>query len=790
MYVVKRNGKKQKVHDDKITARIRKLCYGLDREFIDPVRVAEKVRAGIYNGIPTTSIDQLAAETAAFMTSEHFEYSVLAARIAVSSLHKSTQKSFSATAHSLFHYVEKKSGLSSPLLSEAVFAFIQEHADTLDNAIVYDRDCEYDYFGFKTLEKSYLLRLNGQIAERPQHMLMRVACGLHCGNIEAVMESYDAMSRGLFTHASPTLFNSGTCTPQLSSCFLLAIKGDAIDKIYDTLKDCAIISKHAGGIGLSVHDIRATGSYIRGTNGSSNGLVPMLRGYNNTARYVDQGGGKRKGAFAVYLEPWHADIFEFLKLKTNTAGAEEQEFRARDLFYGLWIPDLFMRRVEADEHWSLFCPREAPGLADVWGEKFDELYLRYEREGKARNKEPLKARKLYDQIVFTLIETGNPYILFKDRCNALSNQQHLGTIRSSNLCTEIIQYSAPDEIAVCNLASIALPKCVDLKKGEFDHQELVRITKIVTKNLNRIIDINFYPVKEAKKSNLAHRPIGIGVQGLADVFLLLGIPYESPEAQVLNRDIFETIYFAALTASNELAREQGTYESYEGSPTSRGLLHFDLCKVTPSERWDWTKLRQDIKQHGLRNSLLVAPMPTATTSQILGNNECFEPYTSNLYVRRTSAGEFFCVSKHLLRDLINLGLWNPVMKNKLVAAKGSVQGIKEIPAKIRELYKTVWEMKGQTLLDMAAARAAFIDQSQSNNVYMKDATLDKVRSMIHYAWLTKILKTAIYYFRTLAAADPTQFTVDEESLKQDVPLCLKKKRGEGSNDTDCMGCSS
>lgn len=760
MYVIKRDGRKQRVHFDKITSRVRKLCYGLNEDFVDPVVVAQKVCQGVHAGVTTSALDELAAETAAHLTSEHPDFGLLAARIAISNLHKNTKKSFLATSRMLYEYVEPKSNLPAPLLSESTYRFITENTDVLDGAIVYDRDYSYDYFGFKTLERSYLLRIDGKIVERPQHMLMRVACGIHCGDIDSTLETYNLMSCGWFTHASPTLFNSGTPRPQLSSCFLVSIKDDSIEGIYDSLKDCALISKFAGGISLSVHQIRASKSYIRGTNGNSNGLVPMLRVYNTTGRYVDQGGGKRKGAIAVYLEPWHADIFAFLDLRKNHG---PEELRARDLFYGLWVPDLFMRRVIENGKWSLFCPHQAKGLADVWGEEFDKLYQEYEDKGKAVK--VIAAQDLWKSIIEAQQETGNPYMCYKDHCNRKSNQQNLGTIRQSNLCTEIIEYTAPDEIAVCNLASLALPKFVDLKKHEFDHEKLFQVTQTVTKNLNRIIDINHYPVPEAEKSNLRHRPLGIGVQGLADVFVLLRYPFESLEAQKLNIEIFETLYFGALTASKNLAKEFGPYATYEGSPVSKGILQFDMWNVKPSERWNWDELRAEIKKFGLRNSLLVAPMPTASTSQILGNNECFEPYTSNLYVRRTLAGEFVCVSKHLLKDLIKLGLWTPTLKNKLIAHNGSVQQLTELPQKLRDLYKTVWEMKGKVLMDMAADRGAFIDQSQSLNVHMTDTSYAKMTSMHFYAW-KKGLKTGMYYLRTKPAADAIKFTVDQEMLRE------------------------
>lgn len=700
----------------------------------------------------------------------------LAARIAVSNLHKKTLKSFSETVKVMYRHINPRNGEPAPLISDDVYQTILDNAERLDSEIVYDRDFDYDYFGFKTLERSYLLRVNGQVVERPQHMLMRVAVGIHKTDIDAAIETYHLLSQRLFTHASPTLFNAGTPRPQLSSCFLICMKNDSIEGIYDTLKECACISKSAGGIGLSMHNIRATGSYIRGTNGTSNGIIPMLRVFNDTARYVDQGGGKRKGAFAIYLEPWHADIFDWLELRKNHG---KEEARARDLFYGLWIPDLFMKRVESGGEWSLFCPNEAPGLADCWGEEFEALYEKYEKEGRGRKS--IKAQQLWFAILEAQVETGNPYMLFKDSANRKSNQQNLGTIKSSNLCTEIIEYTSPDETAVCNLASIALPRFVrdqnssgrenrkmigslDASNRYFDFDKLAEVTKVVTRNLNRIIDINYYPAETARRSNLAHRPIGLGVQGLADAFILLGMPFDSLEAKQLNKDIFETIYYASLSTSCELAKVEGTYSSYEGSPVSKGILQPDMWGVAPSDRWDWTKLRSDIAQHGIRNSLLVAPMPTASTSQILGNNECFEPYTSNIYVRRVLSGEFTVVNQHLLADLTRLGLWDADMKNELVAGNGSVQEL-DIPDNLKDLYKTVWEIKQRVLVDMAADRGAFIDQSQSFNVHMSDPNFGKLTSLHFHAWKMG-LKTGMYYLRTRAAADAIKFTVDQQALSR------------------------
>lgn len=760
MLVIKRDGRRESVKFDKITARIDKLCYGLDMHFVNSIDIAKKVIDGIYDGVTTVELDNLAAETSASLTTRHPDYAILAARIAISNLHKVTSKSFSNTMKRLYTYEDPKTGENASLISKEVYEAVRKNASLLDSSIIYDRDFYYDYFGFKTLERSYLLRLDGKVVERPQHMLMRVAIGIHSNDIDAAIETYNLLSEKWFTHATPTLFNAGTPKAQLSSCFLLTVKDDSIDGIYDTLKQCAKISQSAGGIGLSIHNIRATGSYIKGTNGTSNGIIPMLRVFNDTARYVDQGGGKRKGAFAIYLEPWHADIFDFLDLRKNHG---KDELRARDLFYALWIPDLFMKRVEDNGDWSLFCPHEAPGMADCYGKEFETLYEKYEREGKARK--TVKAQELWFAILESQTETGTPYMLYKDHCNRKSNQKNLGTIKSSNLCTEIIEYTAPDEVAVCNLASLALPKFVI--DGKFDHQKLYDVTYVVTKNLNRIIDINYYPVEEARNSNFRHRPIGLGVQGLADAFILLRMPFESEEAQGLNKDIFETIYFAAMTASKDLSQKHGPYETIKGSPVSKGIFQFDMWGVTPSSgRWDWDSLKKEVKQHGVRNSLLVAPMPTASTSQILGNNECFEPYTSNIYTRRVLSGEFVVVNKHLLKDLVKLGLWNDKMKNKLIEANGSVQNIPEIPQHVKDLYRTVWEIKQKTLMDMAADRGAYICQSQSFNVHIQDPNFGKLTSMHFYAW-KKGLKTGMYYLRTKAAADAIKFTVEKQA---EVPL--------------------
>ena len=762
MYVVKRNGKSESVKFDKITARIEKLCYGLDRRFVNAVDVAKKVIEGLYDGVPTTELDNLAAETAAALTVKHPDYALLASRIAVSNLHKNTIKSFSATSKLLYDCQDERSGKFLPLIADDVYQIITDNAELLDSTIIYDRDYGFDYFGFKTLEKSYLLKIDGKVAERPQHMYMRVAIGIHKEDIESAIKTYHLMSERWFTHATPTLFNAGTPKPQMSSCFLLTMKDDSIDGIYDTLKQTAKISQSAGGIGLAIHGIRATGSYIGGTNGTSNGIIPMLKVFNDTARYVDQGGGKRKGAFAIYLEPWHADVFAFLDLRKNHG---KEEMRARDLFYALWIPDLFMKRVEADGEWSLFCPNEAPGLHECWGDEFEKLYTRYEKEGKARK--TIKAQELWFAILEAQIETGTPYLLYKDAANGKSNQQNLGTIKSSNLCTEIIEYTSPDEVAVCNLASLALPRFVI--DGKFNHDKLYEVTYEATKNLNRIIDNNYYPVEEARNSNLRHRPIGLGVQGLADVFILLRLSFESEEARQLNREIFETIYFAGMTASKDLAKIDGAYESCKGSPVSKGIFQFDMWGVEPTLRWDWYRLKDEVIKFGVRNSLLVAPMPTASTSQILGNNECFEPYTSNIYVRRVLSGEFVVVNKHLLKDLIELNLWNDEMKNSIMSHNGSVQKIDGIPEEIKEIYKTVWEIKQRTIIDMAADRGAYICQSQSLNLFVDAPTTSKLTSMHFYAW-RKGLKTGMYYLRSKAASQAVQFTVEKQGGKTTEPL--------------------
>jgi len=769
MHVIKRNGQKEPVMFDKITARIKKLCYGLN-PLVEPTKVAMRVIEGLYDGVTTSELDNLAAEVAATMTVSHPDYAHLAARISVSNLHKNTKKTFSEVMTDLYEYVNPRNNKKSPLIDDEIYKIINDNKDEIDSRIIYSRDFNYDYFGFKTLERSYLLKLNGKIAERPQHMLMRVSIGIHGEDLESALQTYELMSKKYFTHATPTLFNAGTPKPQMSSCFLLTMKDDSIDGIYDTLKQTAKISQSAGGIGLSIHNIRATGSYIAGTNGTSNGIVPMLRVFNDTARYVDQGGGKRKGSFAMYVEPWHADIFHFLDLKKNH-GAEEM--RARDLFYAMWIPDLFMKRVEENSTWTLMCPNECPDLYNVHGEEFEKLYIKYEEEDKGRK--TIKARELWEKILESQIETGTPYMLYKDSANRKSNQKNLGTIRSSNLCTEILEYTSPDEVAVCNLASIALPMFV--KNDSFDHKELYKTTKQVIKNLNKVIDRNYYPVKEAENSNMRHRPVGLGIQGLADAFIMLRMPFTSDEAKKLNQEIFETLYFASVESSMELAKVEGPYSSYEGSPISKGEFQYNLWGLKDKDlsgRWDWSKLRDKVKKHGVRNSLLMAPMPTASTSQILGNNEAFEPYTSNIYTRRVLSGEFIVVNKHLLKDLVSLGLWNDDVKDAIMRANGSVQNIDIIPDDIKELYKTVWELSMKDIIDMSRQRGYFIDQSQSLNLFMEGATFAKLTSMHFYAWKSG-LKTGMYYLRTKSAVDAIKFTLKNEKKEKEVPSQVAEK---------------
>ena len=759
MQVIKRTGKREEVSFDKITARVKKLVYGLS-DHVNPIKISMKVIEGLYDGVTTSNLDNLAAETSATMAAIHPDYALLASRIAISNLHKNTNKSFSETMDALYNYVDPITNQKAGLISDTTIDIIRRNADQLDSAIIYDRDFTFDYFGFKTLERSYLLRMNGQVVERPQHMLMRASVGIHGEDIAAAVETYNLMSEKWFIHATPTLFNAGTPKPQLSSCFLLSMVDDSIQGIFETLSRCAKISQSAGGIGLSIHNVRATGSYIKGTGGTSNGIIPMLKVFNDTARYVDQGGGKRKGAIAIYLEPWHADIMEFLELKKNH-GKEEQ--RARDLFYALWICDLFMERVKNNENWSLFCPNEAPGLSETYGGEFEALYHKYEQEGKARK--VVKAQDIWAAIIESQIETGTPYMLYKDAANKKSNQKNLGTIKSSNLCTEIMEYTSADEVAVCNLASLALPKFVD--NGVFNHEALYNITRVVTRNLNKVIDVNYYPIPEARNSNMRHRPVGIGVQGLADAFIMMGFAFDSPEARKLNKEIFETIYFAAVTESNAIAQRDGAYETFEGSPASKGELQYDMWGVEPTDRWNWSELKANIKKHGLRNSLLIAPMPTASTSQILGNNECIEPYTSNIYTRRTLSGEYIVVNKHLLNDLIRLNLWDEEMKEALIVSNGSVQHIEGLPQDLKDRYKTVWEISQKAIIDMSADRGAFICQSQSLNLFVENATMAKLSSMHFYAW-QKGLKTGMYYLRSKAAVEPIKFSLSEKHQRKYV----------------------
>jgi len=760
MQVVKRNGISQPVAFDKVLGRVRKAARGLQ---VNPDALAQQVLAQIVDGVKTSELDELTAQLSASLSTLHPDYASLASRIAISNHHKNTLVNFSEVVKLLSTQVKPQTNETISYIHEDLVKIVAEHGERIDAYIKYDRDYMFDYFGFKTLEKSYLLR-DAQMKpiERPQHMWMRVSLALWGGvSLERAFETYDLLSQKFLTHATPTLFNAGTPRQQLSSCFLLAMKDDSISGIYKTLADCAIISKYAGGIGLHAHNIRARGSLIRGTNGLSNGLVPMLRVFNNTARYVDQGGGRRNGSFAIYLEPWHADVEDFLKLKLNT-GVEEE--RARDLFYSLWIPDLFMKRVEADGEWSLFCPDEAPGLSDVYGDEFNALYERYEREGRARK--VVKAQKLWFQVLDTQMETGTPYLVYKDAANKKSNQQNVGTIKSSNLCTEILEYSSAEETAVCNLASLALPSFCIGDNSAFNFEMMRKATKSAIRNLNRVIDINFYPTPETERSNMRHRPVGLGVTGLADVFALNSLPWESEAALRLNQLIFEHMYYAAIEASCELADEQGPYSSFAGSPASKGLLQPDMWNVKPITELDgsldWAALRVRAAK-GLRNSLLIAPMPTASTSQILGYNECFEPFTSNLYTRRTLAGEFIIINKYLMKDLMKLGLWSEQLKQEIVARNGSIQGISVIPEELQLVYKTSWELKQRTLIDMAAARGAFICQSQSLNLFVADPTYSKLTSMHFYAWKSG-LKTGCYYLRTKAPVAAQKFTIDPRLL--------------------------
>ena len=793
MKVLKRDGRLETLRLDKITNRIKKQTYDLDTEFIDALEVATKVVAGIYDGISSHELDTLAAETAAGLTYVHPDYSILAARIAITRLHKNTQKSFSDTIEHLYTYIDPKTGLNAGLISDETYACVMKNKNVLNESIIHDRDLVFDYFGFKTLERSYLLKTHGQVAESPQHMYMRVAVGIWGNNIQNVLKTYELLSTHNMTHATPTLFNAGTKRPQLSSCFLLMMDDDSIQGIYKTLADVASISQNAGGIGLAIHNIRATGSYIKGTNGTSNGIVPMLRVFNETARYVDQGGGKRKGSFAIYLEPWHADVEDWLDLRKNH-GKEER--RARDLFLALWTPDLFMKRVEEDADWTLFDPNEIQTpLWEMYGEEFEANYTRLEKEGKGR--QTVKARQLWQKILEAQIETGTPYVLFKDAANKKSNQKNLGTIKSSNLCTEIMEYTSKDEQAVCNLASIPVNKFVTLGKrsgklkkqsAEYDFQALYDVAYQTTLNLNQVIDVNFYPTPETKNSNMKHRPIGIGVQGMADLFAIMGLPFTSDEAKQMNSDIFETIYFASMSASVDLAKKEGHYESFPGSPLSQGEFQFNLWGFSDEQlsgRWDWAKLRKAVMKHGARNSLLLAPMPTASTAQIMGNNEAFEPFTSNIGTRRTLAGEFVTVNKHLIKDLIALDLWSDTMRMKIIKENGSIQNIPEIPVELKEIYKTVWEIKQKDLIDMSADRGRFICQSQSLNLFIKDANTAKLTSAHFHSW-RKGLKTGMYYLRTESANDAIQsLGVDISKLNAPAPIQIQ----DLAQDMDNISCS-
>jgi ribonucleoside-diphosphate reductase alpha chain len=774
MYVTKRDGTKEAVRFDKISNRVKKMTYGLNSDFVDWMGISQKVIAGIYDGISTGELDNLAAETAASMIPSHPDYSILAARIAISRLHKSTKKKFSETVEDLYSYIDPETGKPAGLIGEETYQAVMKNKNKLDSAIIHDRDFGFEYFGFKTLEKSYLLKMHGIPSETPQHMYMRVAVGIWGEDIKNALKTYELLSTHMMTHATPTLFNSGTKKPQLSSCFLLTMQEDSIPGIYKTLSDVAMISQNAGGIGLAIHNVRSTGSYIRGTNGKSNGIVPMLKVFNETARYVDQGGGKRKGSFAIYLEPWHADVEDFLDLRKNT-GKEER--RARDLFLALWVSDLFMERVEKDEVWSLFSPSEVPGLHDVYGQEFNEKYIAAEKAGKA--KKTIKARELWGKIIESQIETGTPYILYKDAANRKSNQQNLGTIKSSNLCCEIIEYTDKDEQAVCNLASIPVNKFlkstdartskISRGKCEVDHDYLYEVSYQTAVNLNKVIDVNYYPTVETKRSNMRHRPIGIGIQGLADLFATMGIPFTSSEARKVNSEVFETIYFAAMTASKDLAKKFGAYETFEGSPLSEGKFQYNLWQVNDEDlsgRWDWGKLRKDVVKHGVRNSLLLAPMPTASTAQIMGNNEAFEPFTSNIYTRRTLSGEYVIINKHLVRDLIALDLWDEDMKNMIIIHKGSVQNIPSIPDDIKEIYKTVWEIKQKDLIEMSADRGKFICQSQSLNLFIEGVNAAKLTAAHFHSWKLG-LKTGMYYLRTKAAVDALSgLGIDTSKYKQ------------------------
>jgi ribonucleoside-diphosphate reductase alpha subunit len=755
MRVTKRDGQLMTVEFDKILRRLKILGNEAGIK-INYTSLAMKVIDQLFDGISTTKIDELSAEQCASMGSTHYDYTTLAGRIVVSNHHKNTNPSFREVMTELYNFIDKR-GKPSPLVSDELYKIVCDDVDgELDNLCDFSRDYLIDYFGFKTLERAYLMKVDGKTVERPQHMWLRVAIGIHGTDLASAKETYEYMSRKYFTHATPTLFNAGTPHPQLSSCFLQAMESDSIDGIYNTLKECALISKWAGGIGMHIHNVRASGSHIRGTNGQSNGIVPMLKVFNNTAKYVDQGGGRRNGSFAIYLEPWHADVEMFLQMRKNHG---DEELKARDLFYAMWIPDLFMERIKVDGKWTLMCPDECPGLADVYGDDFLALYTKYEREGKGRM--TVNARDLWFQILDAQMETGTPYILFKDACNKKSNQKNVGTIKSSNLCTEIVEYSDENETAVCNLASIALPAFVSAD-GVMNYEELHKVAKIVTNNLNRVIDVNYYPTPKTQRSNLRHRPIGIGVQGVADIFMMMGLPFHSDEAKLVNKRVFETIYHAALEKSCELAQRDGPYETFVGSPASQGILQFDMWNVDPTnDRYDWTALKQKIMTHGIRNSLLMAPMPTASTSQILGYNECIEPITSNIYSRRTMAGEFILTNKYLMSDLLKLDLWNDKIKNNIIANNGSVQHIETIPQEIREKYKTVWELPMKHLIDMSADRGAFICQSQSLNLWLEDPNYNTLTSMHFYSW-SKGLKTGIYYLRRRARHQAQKFTIEPE----------------------------
>ena len=775
MRVKKRNGTFENIAFDKILNRVKNLGKSANITSINYASLIIKVIDQLYDGIPTTKIDELTAEQCAALSTQHPDYITLASHIATSNNHKNTDASFYKVMVKL-HNNKDNQKCSSPLISETTMSAITKYKIELENMIMYERDFLIEYFGYKTLEYSYLLKVDGQVVERPQHMWLRVSVGIHGDNIEKIKETYDLMSQKYFTHATPTLFNSGTLRPQMSSCYLIAMENDSLGGIFNTLADCAHISKWAGGIGLHIHNVRARGSLIRGTNGASTGIVPMLRVFNSTARYVDQG-GRRNGSFAIYLEPWHADIREFLELKKNHG---DEEVKARDLFYALWIPDLFMKKIKENEDWCLFCPNECPGLSDVYGEKFDALYHSYESEGREKCK--LKARDLWFKILDSQMETGTPYLLYKDACNKKSNQQNIGTIKSSNLCCEIVQYSDDKETAVCNLASIALNKFVTANKT-FDYDLLHSVAKVVTYNLNQVIDVNYYPTEKTRTSNMRHRPIGIGIQGLADIFMMMNFAFNSSEAKQINTNIFETIYHAALEASVELSKLHGPYDSFNGSPASKGILQFDMWNIDPgNSRYNWTEMKASIIKYGIRNSLLLAPMPTASTSQILGNNEAFEPITSNIYTRRTLAGEFIVINKYLMRELIDMGLWTDALKNNIIANRGSVQHLTNLSEHVRNKYKTVWEIPMKDLIDMSADRAAFICQSQSLNLWMEEPSYGPLTSMHFYAW-SKGLKTGLYYLRRKPKHQAQQFTIEPEQQ-------AKSKNDKEEEFEICTMCSS